>query len=414
MIDTELHKRDANTPLTGEFDVDRYPQAFAVEPVGPGISEGVLVAGVDDRVYLCYQERDLTAADPQEHFCYPVMLESTDAGRSWGEPRACCDESGNRIHGSHVSIFRLPTGRLALVCSDLQNFCDGPPGRDGGSKITFRTSGDEGRTWSDPVLVYPLNALCTGGHPVVLTDGTIVLPSYRWISYDSGAESESFNSPSLSYSFSCTSDDGGASWRVSHSQLFVSHYRSACDLEEPTVVELRDGRLLMHLRSQLGRSFESYSTDRGLNWSRPSPLPMAASYTPSLLRRMPTGEILVVWNQVSRGEILKGLHRHRLSCAISRDEGATWENFKNLESLDFRTVIDPPPLDRREVIEQWEDYGYYQPGDTEQYPRAPGGLRICYPNVLFHGDEALVVYDYGNGNVDGIKFRAIPTEWFLD
>ena len=198
----------------------------------------------------------------------------------------------------------------------------------------------------------------------------------------------------------------------------MSHYRAAYDLEEPTVVELADGRLLMDLRSQLGRRYRSFSDDGGISWSRPEPTSLASSYTPSIIRRMPDGKLLMIWNQILRGEILKGLHRHRLSCAVSEDEGGTWSHFKNLESLDDTTEVAPPPLDRIEVIEQWEEYGYHQPGNTERYHRAPGALRICYPDVVFVQDEAVIVYDYGAGvvgeNVHGIKLRAIPARWFTE
>ncbi len=123
----------------------------------------------------------------------------------------------------------------------------------------------------------------------------------------------------------------------------------------------------------------------------------------------------MIWNQVSRTEILCGHHRHRLSCAVSRDDGRTWENFKNLESLDDVTEVPPTPLDRMEVMEQWEDYGYYQPANRERYHRAPGVMRICYPDVRFVGDEAVIVYDYGAGTLGegvlGIKLRAVPISW---
>ena len=67
-------------------------------------------------------------------------------------------------------------------------------------------------------------------------------------------------------------------------------------------------------------------------------------------------------------------------------------------------------------MEQWEDAGYYQPVNTDRYHRAPGVVRVCYPIVVLHENEAIVTYDYGLGvlgdNVHGVKLRAIPIEWF--
>lgn len=415
MKDTDLHSSSRPSGPQAVLDADRFFSALIVPPQRHGRSEGTLLSGPEGRVY--FSNYDIEYLERREDdFMFATIRESADNGRTWSAPSACLNQRGGKIKSSHITIFRLSARRLGMVSNDHEQFRDGPPGRDGGTKITFRASNDEGRTWSDPVLVYPLNALCCSGHAMLLSSGRILVPGFRWISHDASPNSEMMNAPSLSYSFACFSDDGGATWRVGHSQLFISHHKFACDLEEPTVVELKDGRLLAHLRSQVGRPFRSYSMDGGLTWSRPEPLPMAASYTPSVLRRMPSGEILMVWNQSSRGEILKGLHRHRLSCAISRDEGQTWTNFKNLESLDDRAVIEPPPLDRWEIIEQWEDYGYHQPSDKEHYPHVPGALRICYPDVLFHNNEALIVYDYGEGAAgrdhNGIKLRAIPLDWF--
>ena len=283
--------------------------------------------------------------------------------------------------------------------------------------MMYRVSEDEGATWSDPIVVYPHFAMCCAGHAVVLSSGRILLPVFKWISGDPTGEAEEFISPTLSYSFTCVSDDEGETWHVGLSELFVSVRRAAYDLEEPAAVELVHGRLLMHLRSQLGRIYRSFSEDGGISWSTPEGLAIAGAYAPSVIHRIPrTGDLLMIWNQASRQEILTGLQRHRLSCAISQDEGETWGHFKNLESLDDTTVVTPPPPDLVEVMVQWEDRGHHQPGHVERYHRAPGVLRVCYPSVAFSGDDAIVVYDYGSGILDqqgsATKLRIIPVDWF--
>jgi len=400
----------------GQLDVDRFYHGFAVEPKPQVRVEGTLVAGKEGAIYFVNYDAK-KHPNPKDDYAYLTIRQSHDKGRTWDDAWDLTDMSGKRIKGFHETVFRMKSGKLGLVYNDNENFPSGIPGRDSGSGIMFRESEDEGRTWTDPVIVYPLHALCCSGHVLVLSDGRIVAPAFRWISHDPSPASEEFTAPTVSYSFACVSDDEGKTWRVGHSQLFISRCRFACDLEEPAVVELTDGRLLMHLRSQVGRVYRSSSTDRGITWSRPEPLPVAASYAPGLLRRLPTGEILMIWNQSSRGEILMGLDRHRLTCAVSRDEGRTWENFKNLESLDDRTVVKPPPPDHFEIIQRWDEpVGQCQPGDTDAYPRAPGVLRICYPDVLFAEDDAVVVYDYALGTLGkgmwAIKLRIIPVEWF--
>lgn len=401
------------------LDVDRFFQSFVIEPRIPGTLEGTFAPGKEEgEIRFVNCEVHIADTSPEGDYLYLVMRSSNDAGRTWSDPWEMHDAAGERIRGDHNTVFRMKSGKLGLVYSEHKVFPSGHPGRDGGAGIMFRDSSDEGRTWSDPILVHPFHALCCAGHAIVLESGRIVAPAFRWISHNVTGESESASAPSLSYSFAVVSDDEGKTWRASLSELFVSHYRAAYDLEEPTMVELKDGRLLGDFRCQLGRRYRSFSEDGGISWSRPKPVDIAGSYTPSIIRRMPTGELLMIWNQISRTEIMSGFHRHRLSVAISRDEGETWENFKDLESLDDETVIPPPPSDRIEVIERWDDHGYHQPGNTKRYHRTPGALRICYPDVIFVGDEAIICYDYGAGilgdGCHGTKLRAIPLDYLRE
>lgn len=389
------------------LEVDRYFHGYVLEPRESGALETTLCLGGPGQHWCVYNEskKDLTIK----------RKASNDAGRTWTSPETLLDSRGQPIQGRHITMLRLKSGRWGLVYATL-DVPAGRPGRDGGT--VFRSS-DDGRTWSEPVTVERRFGICCSGHAIVLSNGRVVVPVFKWISHDPTGAAESSNASSLSYSYAYVSNDEGKTWTQSLSELFVSNYRAAYDLEEPAIVELKDGRLLMHLRSQLGRMYRSISQDQGVSWSRPEGLPIAAGYTPCILRRIPkTGDLLMIWNQVSRMEILNGFHRHRLSCAISRDDGQTWTSFKNLESLDTEQVIKPPPAERIEVLEMWDDYGYYQPINRKRYLRAPGVLRICYPNVVFTDNEAVVVYDYGNGTlgegVQGTKLRTVPIAWFYE
>lgn len=414
VLDTELHPKGDSDNSPRPLEVDQFFSSLVVPPQKPGISEATLCRGTGDDVTMVLQTLDeVCYAEQADPFIFSIN--SSDHGRTWGPRHKFVDAQSELVRGHHITMLRLRSGRLGLVYAS-SSVPEARSGRDGGT--AFRTSDDEGKTWSEPVVIEPHFGICTSGHAMVHSSGRIVVPIYKWISNVAGGEAESCNAPSFSYCWVCVSDDEGKTWQKSLSELFVSHYRAAFDLEEPNAVELKDGRLLMHLRSQVGRIYRSYSDDSGISWSRPEPLPIAASYTPSILKRIEsTGDLLMVWNQVSRQEILTGLHRHRLSCAVSKDEGETWENFKNLESLDDLTVVTPPPDDRLEVMEQWENYGYHQPSNTDRYHRAPSVLRICYPDVAIVGDDAVIVYDWGegiHGDTHGIKLRAVPVSWLTD
>src|SRR4030095_14109829 len=114
-----------------------------------------------------------------------------------------------------------------------------------------------------------------------------------------------------------------------------------------------------------------------------------------LMRIPSTGDLLLIWNQISTAEILSGLSRHRLSTAISKDEGGSWSQFRNVEVLDDRAYIEPPPS--LPQLYRMKDYGYRQPSDSRSYPHAPGCLRVCYPTVAFWKNEVAIAYDYGYG-----------------
>jgi len=206
------------------------------------------------------------------------FMRSADGGRTWEDQWPALDGRNKEITGFHNSVLRLKSGRMGLVYSAVDREGGyGHPGREDTSMLFYRTSEDKGHTWSEPVRVGVHHACCCTGHGLVLSSGRIVLPSFRWVSPipDNDAEgwilSNNDPSPTLSYSFCYVSDDEGKSWKMSLSELFVSVNRAAYDLEEPTVVELEDGRLLMHLRSELGRVYRSFSNDQGMSWTRPRP-----------------------------------------------------------------------------------------------------------------------------------------------
>jgi len=346
----------------------------------------------DGRLALFYdRDRQLT------------MRVSYDRGRRWGEPTPLMTAQGETIRGNRTSPVRLASGAIGLFHTHVPHVLRG---RDG--PLRFRVSKDEGRTWSEGVFVNPTFAVERNGTARVLPDGRIVSPVFVWLSSLAGGESESEDN-STCYSWTYISDDEGATWRPSDSQLLVRLDRGRggyYSFEEPAIEELHDGRLLMFGRTELGRQFVSHSKDRGESWTEPQPGPLASSYAPLLLARVPmTHDLLAIWNQASPKEILAGLHRHRLTAAVSSDDGQNWKHFRNLESRDATTHVDPPPVE----VYRMKDYKY-----TEGPP-----ARICYPSVAFVGDEAAITYDYGEITVGekkghATKLAIVPTEWFYE
>jgi hypothetical protein len=152
--------------------------------------------------------------------------------------------------------------------------------------------------------------------------------------------------------------------------------------EEPVAAEVSPDHHLLLLRTPLGRFYQSWSRDDGRTWTAPEPTALASSRAPAALAGIPgTDDLLVVWNQASADEIARGRQRLRLSCAISRDGGATWRHGRNLFNAREGdvTCVEPPPIQCYRSM--------------ERSPRLPpDDLEATYPSVAFWRDRAVIVY----------------------
>ena len=177
-------------------------------------------------------------------------------------------------------------------------------------------------------------------------------------------------------SFCFYSDDNGRTWFNPHALMIYIQGRTEVSLpnataEEPGLVELKDGRVTMILRTNLGYVYKAYSQDGGLTWTEPESMGLVSPRAPATIKRIPTtGDLLMVWNNTP------GPRRVPLTTTISRDEGEKWENSRNLET-------------------------------DERYTYA-------YPSVTFLGEEALLtyyVYDEKTRLIS-LKLKRIPIQWF--
>lgn len=155
------------------------------------------------------------------------------------------------------------------------------------------------------------------------------------------------------------SDDDGETWQ--HSNLIEppAHVPNARDKSvrwqnggyEPTVVELKDGRLWMIIRTSLDYHYQSFSSDGGATWSAPQPSPFYGTLTDPTIGRLKDGRLLFLWNntlplpEFEKPEavapfIPKGAfdgsgedvftNREALHGAISDDDGRTWRGFREV------------------------------------------------------------------------------------
>ena len=126
------------------------------------------------------------------------------------------------------------------------------------------------------------------------------------------------------------SDDGGTAWRRGESVLTGAQAdRKPVMLQEPGVVELEDGQLMMFCRTDQARQYVSFSEDSGMTWSKMQRSNIVSPRAPASIERIPsTGDLLLVW---THRDTRAKLPRTPLNAAISKDEGKTWTNRKVLE-----------------------------------------------------------------------------------
>lgn len=165
------------------------------------------------------------------------------------------------------------------------------------------------------------------------SSGRIVVPFADWI--PGGKTTDPYG---RNYTTAIYSDDNGASWGRSPSQLYSPvppNYNGAGEgAVEPTIVELNDGRLWMLMRTQAGYLYESYSTDEGATWSDAAPSLFYSSTGPPNMVRMDDGRLVLFWNNAAMPERHNGAiwyaGRDVLHAAISSDDGKTWSGFREV------------------------------------------------------------------------------------
>ena len=120
------------------------------------------------------------------------------------------------------------------------------------------------------------------------------------------------------YTAACLlSDDGGRTWRRS-GEITVETLRGVMEVQ---IAETAPNRLFCLFRTKGGYLYQTVSADGGETWSASTPSPLPAPESMARMIRLQSGNLLVVWNNVSS---TTQQPRHPLAAAISRDGGRTW------------------------------------------------------------------------------------------
>jgi len=315
----------------------------------PRNSEGAMVTLKDGRILFAYTRYSGGNADHSEA---DIMARfSADGGRTWTARDRLIRSRGRHVNLMSVSLLRLADDRLAMLYlqKDViggQPFC----------MPQWTTSADEGETWSRPVSMAnaPSRYIVNNDRVIQLSTGRIVAPAavHRLRNPPrvdgQNPRRQVFAQPALITFF--LSDDGGRTWCESEQNFYLS-FPSGLGLQEPGVLEKRNGRLWCWCRAgryqqedKFSHQWESFSDDHGEHWTAPRASKVFISSpgaSPMSVRRHPlTGQLLAVWNDRSNrfGQSTpraSSWWRTPLVTAVSDNDGKTWRAFRRIEaSLD--------------------------------------------------------------------------------
>src|SRR5690606_15932669 len=241
---------------------------------------------------------------------------SEDQGKTWTEADEMILPNEGGMNVMSVSLLRLQNNDIALFYLRKNATDDCIP--------MMRISKDEGKSWGEaiPCITDREGYFVLNNDRVIqLEDGRLLLAVAQH-----AAPGQEWGGKGIIYSY--YSDDNGQTWQSSPE---VANPEGIV-LQEPGVVELEDGAIMMFIRSNAGVQCLSYSKDRGETWSEVEKSTMVSPVSPATIERIPsTGDLMAVWNNnLSEDPKIAGL-RTPLNVAISKDEGKSWENTKTLE-----------------------------------------------------------------------------------
>lgn len=279
----------------------------------PRNSEGDFIQLKDGRILFVYTH--FTSGTGDHAKAYLAGRYSSDGGKTWSQKDVTILPNEGGMNVMSVSLLRMTNGNIALFYLKKNAETDCIP--------YMRISTDEASSWGDPI-----RCMQDEGYHVVNNDRFVQLPDNR-ILYPAALhsfENSRLNPKALIYTY--YSDDFGKSWTKSAAVPNVDEVV----LQEPGVVQLKDGKLMLFCRTDAGVQYFSYSEDRGKTWSPIAPGNIKSPLSPASIKRIPrTGDLLLVWNN-NYEEGRNGGKRTPFNLAISKNEGITWENKKTLEN----------------------------------------------------------------------------------
>jgi len=155
--------------------------------------------------------------------------------------------------------------------------------------------------------------------PTVLSTGEWIMPVtyskeliYAWnAGRDDPEPRDGFSNQPVLHGVSISYDEG-KTWSKLHGEVDSPPWAL-----ENMIIELKDGRLWMLVRTNAGFLWESFSTDKGITWSEGKRSNIITPGSRFFIRRLSSGNLLLVNHTTNRS-------RTNIRAQISVDDGKTW------------------------------------------------------------------------------------------
>jgi len=230
---------------------------------------------------------------------YVVLSTSGDNGKTWNEVLIVDPDGEGPVRAFDPEVWIDPNGELRVFWAQTTK---------DDNKIlgvwSLKTSDPENEDpeWTEPRRLTDGVMMCK---PIVLSSGEWVLPASTWRHNDYSAKA-------------IVSTDGGETWQERGAVNVPVDYRN---FDEHIILEKNNGDLWMLVRTKYGVG-KSISYDKGKNWTPLIPSGIQHPAARFFIRRLNSGNLLLV----KHGPIDMRIGRSHLMAFISTDDGYTWSS----------------------------------------------------------------------------------------
>jgi hypothetical protein len=229
---------------------------------------------------------------------YVVLSTSGDNGKTWKEVLVVDPDTDGPIRAFDPELWMGPDGHLRLFWAQAR----GHEATVGGVWMMETAEPEsEQAAWLPPVRVTDGVMMCK---PIVLSTGEWVLPASTWRNTDNSARM-------------VVSEDKGKTWSIRGACQVPKEAR---EFDEHMFIERKDGSLWLLVRTKYGIG-ESISRDRGKTWPVLTPSSIAHPNARFYISRLISGDLVLV----KHGPIDKKTGRSHLTAYVSKDDGASWQ-----------------------------------------------------------------------------------------